>query len=431
MAELFIYLFPPGWWTFFFVAFIAQFVMIFVGNLAVITTFIWERELLTPVNMYILSLSCADILMSACAAVYARILQFSREQLADDPRACSWLEIWFVAGFNFLSGVFTMVAVAVDRHRAIVRPTEAKFSRRHTLAAIAAIWLVASLFLVFPYVISAIYGDRPRASANDTLVDDDNVTEVTTTGSAADVNATSFNSPYIYYCSAEKQSGSSFVFSVVVVASFYLLPLAIISALYGRVIYELYSSNAAGASMLPPESLAKKRKAIKMMLVIVVLFATAYLPMYVVQLVRTVRFGTSTPQQDLTMGILLNIAYLLVMCNTWLNVVVYSFFNAAFRTAFKRMVRSVCGRARKRVRHLSGSSRVSIEKQISKTRATLSSSLSSLQRAFSTTVTMETTVSSAGSLASQVSVMSAVSATVSEKSAGEGPERSATARKSA
>lgn len=356
--------------------------MILFGNMAVIVTFIWDKELRTSINMYILSLSCADVLMSACAAIYARILLFSRDDLLEDPNACKWLQVFFVAGFNFLSGIFTMLAIAADRYRAIVHPSKAKFSKQRTCVTIVIIWLVASLFLMLPYIVNAVNRTPDVQSpyngtdANDTLSSHGNATK------------TLYNSPHVFYCSASRQGRTALLYSVVVIAGFYVLPLIVITCLYGRIIYELYSSNSTGA-ILPEESLLRKRKAIKMMLVIVAMFATAYLPMYVLQTVRSAWLGRSTHAQDLRLGVLLNLSYVLVLCNTWLNVIVYSFYNQTFRTSFRDMLRRFLGCTQKRVRHLSGSSCRTLESQLSKTRASLTLSVNSLQRAFSSVTTLD------------------------------------------
>lgn len=343
MAELFVYLLPAGWREFFVALFIIQFILIVVGNLTIIVTFLWERTLLTAINIYIFSLSCADIMLSTSAAVYARIMLLDGDHFYKNRNNCKILYVLFFVYLNFLSGVFTMIAIAVDRYRAIVQPQKTKFSRRHSIIAVCIIWAVSTLLSASQHIADAT---APRAEHNQTCQIDDTYLESLLANSTVRecydpwIYVKPYNSEHVIYCTAIVKE-EALIFTGVFIVVVYILPLVIIGGLYSRIICELYSTASSFSITLPEKSINRKKRAIRMLIIIVILFSTAYLPMHIIHVVRIAKLGNWDASQDLTIGVLLNFSYILIMCNTWLNVIVYSFYNTKFRDVVKRMVPGV------------------------------------------------------------------------------------------
>ncbi|XP_063361506.1 neuropeptide Y receptor type 2-like [Cydia amplana] len=117
-------------------------VLAVVGNLLVMWVVATSRRMQSVTNCYIANLALADIVIGLFAVPF----QFQAALLQ------RWLLPHFMCPFcpfvqalNVNVSVFTLTAIAIDRHRAIITPLSAHTSKRVAKVIIVLIWMLAFL----------------------------------------------------------------------------------------------------------------------------------------------------------------------------------------------------------------------------------------------------------------------------------------------
>ena len=121
----------------------------------------------------------------------------------------------------------------------------------------------------------------------------------------------------------------------------YILPLLMIMSCYILIAVKVWKRNAPGVQTNGRLVIYKaKMKVLKMLAVIVILFAFSWLPLYVLYL----RMYYATPgdkELDLIFTIVLPIAQWLGAANCCMNPIIYCFFSKKYRRGFRKLLR--CG----------------------------------------------------------------------------------------
>ncbi|XP_037083938.1 tachykinin-like peptides receptor 99D [Pollicipes pollicipes] len=127
------------------------------------------------------------------------------------------------------------------------------------------------------------------------------------------------------------------VYNVTIFVLTYFLPLAATAYCYTRMSVELWGSQSIGeATPVQVESVNSKRRVVKMMIVLVVIFAVCWLP-YQVYFLVIPAFPELT-QQPIVQEVFLGI-YWLAMSNSMYNPLIYYWMNSRFRLGFQRVFR--------------------------------------------------------------------------------------------
>ena len=120
-----------------------------VGNSAVLYVIIRSQRLRGVTNFFIANLAAADIMIAALAVPFNFQAALLQKWLLPDFM-CSFCP--FIQNVSLNVSIFTLVAVALDRYRAVVHPLRARTSHLKTKLCIAPIWFFAVLLSIPTYI---------------------------------------------------------------------------------------------------------------------------------------------------------------------------------------------------------------------------------------------------------------------------------------
>ncbi len=126
----------------------------------------------------------------------------------------------------------------------------------------------------------------------------------------------------------------------------YTIPLVFISCCYTMIGYRVVNRNAPGMANTCQVIQRSKVKVLKMLIMVVILFALSWLPLYAIT-IRTY-FGSEVTSDSvefkLLYMIILPVSQWLGSSNSCVNPIIYCFFSKKFRRGFKDMVSCCDGR---------------------------------------------------------------------------------------
>lgn len=144
------------------------------------------------------------------------------------------------------------------------------------------------------------------------------------------------------------------IYTTVLFANIYLAPLSLIVVMYARIGITLFKTSVPGGGGEAGRGARvskKKRRVIKMLLVVALLFILSWLPLWTLMMLSD--YARLTPQQHRVVNIYAYpLAHWLAFFNSSVNPIIYGFFNEnfrrGFRAAFKLGLCAAEGRRRKR-----------------------------------------------------------------------------------
>ncbi|XP_013773401.1 tachykinin-like peptides receptor 99D [Limulus polyphemus] len=160
-----------------------------------------------------------------------------------------------MAVFN---SIFSVVAIALDRHNAIVRPLKGTFTNQRALRYVALIWIMGFVYSFPKYVVATVRHYQTKAMMN---ISDQEVLDHCMFGQ-------------------EVALGLNFLDVVVV----YLLPLGTVTLLYSRAVRVLRQCDHNNTPHLQVLN-GRRRRAIKMIIIITIMFGISWLPYHVLSIV--------------------------------------------------------------------------------------------------------------------------------------------------
>ncbi|RZF39144.1 hypothetical protein LSTR_LSTR005772 [Laodelphax striatellus] len=282
-------------------------VLAVVGNALVMWIVATSRRMQNVTNCFIANLALADIVIGLFAIPFqfqAALLQ--RWNLPDFM--CPFCP--FVQVLTVNVSVFTLTAIAVDRHRAILNPLSARPSKLRAKLFIACIWGIAG-FLAAPMAIAL------------------RVTEVEEDDPTGRVRMKPFCKNMTF---SERQM---MVYRVVLVFVQYFTPLCVISFVYSRMALRLWGSRAPGNAQDSRDAnlMKNKKKVIKMLVIVVALFAFCWFPLQTYNLLQDIF-------PDINKYRYINIIWFccdwLAMSNSCYNPFIYGIYNEKFKREFQQ-----------------------------------------------------------------------------------------------
>ena len=268
------------------------------GNLLVCQVVVRNKRLHTVTNTFIANLAVSDVLMT-CLNIPFNI---SRVLLDDWPFGgfmCSVVP--YVQVCAVYVSAFTMVAIALDRYQVIVKPLKPRLGPRQGAAIIAVIWLLAAVISL------------PHAVYNEVV--------------------TVFTFRALSRCQTRYPRPSrDFRKWLTLLTSLtqYYVPLTITGVAYSIITRKVWSRVVLGAAteeQMVYQARAK-RKTIKMLMVVVVLFAICWMPLNLYHLIVDFRVTTSPTRHNST---LFFFCHWLAMSNVCYNPFIYCWLNEHFR----------------------------------------------------------------------------------------------------
>ncbi|XP_059579586.1 gastrin/cholecystokinin type B receptor [Alligator mississippiensis] len=327
-----------------------------LGNALVVAVLALNRRLRTVTNAFLLSLALSDLLLALCCMPFTLIPNLMGTFVFGDV-VCKLMA--YLMGVSVSVSTFSLVAIALERYSAICNPLQSRAwqTRSHAARVIASTWLLSAL-LMLPY---AVYSTTVPLAR-----------------------------PPLYQCihSWPSQHFNQAWYLVLLLILFFL-PGVVMAVAYGLISRELYrgirfemdvkreagggrSGGEAGSeegdgcyvqlmraggalelSSAGPErarssrseaQLGAKRRVIRMLVVIVVLFFLCWLPVFTA---NTWRAFAPTAAQRALAGAPISFIHLLSYASACTNPLVYCFMNRRFRQAFLATCTGTCPSSRR------------------------------------------------------------------------------------
>ncbi|GIY07623.1 probable G-protein coupled receptor 83 [Caerostris darwini] len=267
------------------------------GNLLVCNIVARNAKMRSSTYVFIANLALSDFMMTVLNIPFnvARIL------LNDWPFGsfmCSFVPLVQIT--SVYVSTFTMTCIAVDRYRIISKPLEPRLRSIQALKIVTCVWLLA-IVLSLPHAIF-------------------NRIE------------TVFTFRHLVRCRTLYPANMSHWITLIAVFTQYIIPLSITGVLYYLIIVQVWSRNSLGVvteGQRVSQARAKK-KTIKMLVLVVVLFAICWLPLNTFNLIREFN-ATAFTQKSVAHSTVFFICHWLAMSSVCYNPFIYCWLNEHFR----------------------------------------------------------------------------------------------------
>ncbi|XP_053505339.1 pyroglutamylated RF-amide peptide receptor [Ictalurus furcatus] len=278
-----------------------------VGNGAVLVLLCRRKALQSPSTFYICSLAFSDLLIGIVCVPASLLQHFFKNWLAGDflCKLVPFLQVTAIA-----TSILSMTCIAVERFQGILYPLHVRNSYilHSSIMMLVAVWMVALA------VAAPMWFVQKVEVKYDFLFD---------------VHHTSCLE--VWPSQQWRQS-----YTVCLSVMFFLVPLVTIAILYGKIMRELWGKHRIHEAVfqtLPGSEINKitrrKRRAVKMMATVVLLFGACWAPFHLVSLLLDYEKLNLDLDSEF---LLLSLVQILGFSNSVCNPVVY----AALNTNFKR-----------------------------------------------------------------------------------------------
>ncbi|XP_068126369.1 pyroglutamylated RF-amide peptide receptor [Hyperolius riggenbachi] len=298
------------------IAFVIICVLIFVlalfGNSLVLYVVTKSKAMRTVTNIFICSLAVSDLLIAFFCIPFTMLQNISSNWLGG-AFACKMVP--FVQSTAIVTEILTMTCIAVERHQGIIHPLKMKwqYTNRRAFTMLGVVWLTAAIVGV------------PLWQAQHLEIKYDFLYEKQ------------------YVCCLEKwnQHIHQKIYTTFILVILFLLPLTMMLMLYSKIGYELWIKKQVGdASVLQTihgnemsKISRKKKRAIIMMITVVVLFAVCWAPFHVVHMMMEYS-NFENEYDDVTIKIIFAMVQIIGFFNSICNPIVYAFMNENFKKNF-------------------------------------------------------------------------------------------------
>ncbi|XP_034397817.1 neuropeptide FF receptor 1 like 2 [Cyclopterus lumpus] len=306
------------------------FLLCMVGNILVCLIVLENRRMRTITNLFILNLAISDLLVG----IFCIPTTLVDNLITGWPFSNTVCKMsGFVQGMSVSASVFTLVAISVERFRCIVYPLQPKPTILVAKAAIVLIWVLA-VGIMCPAAIALTVDKVPFHSM---VYNDD------------------FNQTFPLYSCYENFANPQMrkVYTAVLFAHIYLVPLTVITLMYGGIGGKLCSSVVANREPQladvtvqvgrrragQPMISQKKVKVIKMLILVALLFMLSWLPLWTLMLM-TDYAGLNRNQLDLLTSYIFPFAHWLAFSNSSINPIIYGYYNENFKRGFQAVCKS-------------------------------------------------------------------------------------------
>ncbi|XP_029917069.1 neuropeptide FF receptor 1 like 2 [Myripristis murdjan] len=309
-------------------AYLFIFLLCMVGNVLVCLIVMGNRRMHTVTNLFILNLAISDLLVG----IFCIPTTLVDNLITGWPFTNTVCKMsGFVQGVSVSASVFTLVAIAVERFRCIVYPLQPKLTILVAKATIVLIWVLA-VAIMCPAAVALTVERVPHHY----MVYNANVT-------------------YPLYMCYEDFANPQMrkIYTAVLFAHIYLLPLTVITLMYGGIGVKLYSSAVSNRqpqldnATVPvpgkrggrPIISQKKIRAIKTLILVALLFMLSWLPLWTLMMM-TDYAGLDRDQLDLLTSYIFPFAHWLAFSNSSVNPIIYGYYNENFKRGFQTVCKS-------------------------------------------------------------------------------------------
>ncbi|XP_070565830.1 adenosine receptor A2b-like [Ptychodera flava] len=296
-------------------------VLIVTGNaLVIIAVFRQPKLRKSATNHFIVSLSVADFMVGAFY-IPIQVLNYYSIGLIENEILCDFMYSFSWTCLN--STVFCLLSIAVDRYRAIVTPMKGPLTLTQARVVIVATWL-----FTFAYTSNKIVAAGM----------------VTVPVQIGGLNVT------IHTCTYRPDQRTLMMYtSVIDITLGYFIPLAIIVYYYSRMIGTLCCGTSLSA-----DSRRRKMKAVRMLVIVVVMFAITWGQS---RTLGVLYYCVPELSNLIASRFVFTLFLIMFFSNSWMNPVIYALFSRNFRSEFTDILS--CGRWKAKARpegHYAGNS---------------------------------------------------------------------------
>ncbi|XP_002733377.1 neuropeptide FF receptor 2-like [Saccoglossus kowalevskii] len=277
--------------------------MILCGNVWVIIAVVRQPKLRgSATNIFIVSLSVSDILVGL-VTVPQHVAVWGYFSSLHNVVLCKI--VGYLQSCSLCGTTLSLICIGADRYRAIVQPLKPRVTVEHAFIGCGIVWAIALLYSIGPLI---FMGLNPKYSTigNNTVIE--------------------------YKCGVlYDQIDLETYIRLIDLIVFYLIPLVVLVILYSIMITTLWFGKSPTNS-----STRSKRKALKMLSFVVVQFMITWAPYHCLQMYY--KYSSDIPPIPLLYSTVpLNITFFIFCCNSWINPILYAYFNENFRKEFVRL----------------------------------------------------------------------------------------------
>lgn len=273
------------------------------GNILVCHVIFIHRRMWTVTNFFIANLAVADLLVT-CINVPFNIARNLLDEWPFGSVMCHLLN--FSLMVSVYVSTFTLLGIALDRHQVLLYPLSPRMSRPVGLSVLALIWLLA-IGLSLPF---GLYNK---------------------------VQTVDFLLKKVNRCTSSFPKPSDRWEKYLTVGTLllqYVIPLTIIGVTYGRVVRKLWIRTHVGAVTEHQQASQQraKRKSIKLLICVVVVFAICWMPLNLYQVLADFHPNVEVFHYNSTTFF---ICHWIAVSSTCYNPFVYCWLNETFRAEVK------------------------------------------------------------------------------------------------
>uniref|UniRef100_A0A8C2DBT6 Neuropeptide FF receptor 1 n=1 Tax=Cyprinus carpio TaxID=7962 RepID=A0A8C2DBT6_CYPCA len=291
-------------------AYLFIFLLCLMGNGLVCVIVLRNRHMRTVTNIFILNLAVSDLLVG----IFCIPTTLVDNLITGWPFSNTVCKLsGLVQGTSVCASVFTLVAIAVDRFRCIVHPFKPKLTLFVAKVSIGTIWVLA-LTIMFPSVLM-----------------------LTVEQEKGHVMVHGDNSTYPLYSCYETWPDPEMrkVYTTVLFLHIYVIPLALIVLMYGRIGAKLYATAVLASTEQPDVPVSQRKiRVIKMLILVALLFMLSWLPLWTLMLLT----DYARPDEDnleLLTSYIFPLSHWLAFSNSSVNPIIYGYFNENFKRGFQ------------------------------------------------------------------------------------------------
>ncbi|XP_054852422.1 G-protein coupled receptor 83-like [Eublepharis macularius] len=291
------------------VAYTVIIVLSLFGNLLVCHVVIKNKRMHSVTSLFIVNLAVSDLMITLLNTPFT-LVRFVNSTWVFGKTMCHLSR--FVQYCSLHVSTLTLTAIALDRHQVILNPLKPKLSLTKGALSISGIWGLAACFSLPHAIYQKLFQYNYREATVRRL------------------------------CLPNFPEPAELVWKYLDLSTFlllYLLPLLIITVTYARLAKKLWLRNAIG-DITTPQYIAhrkSKKKSIKMLVLVVVVFAVCWFPLHCYVLLIS-SLGIKTKNS------LYFALHCFAMSSTCYNPFIYCWLNEGFRSELKSLL-AMCWKA--------------------------------------------------------------------------------------
>ncbi|KAK6293872.1 hypothetical protein J4Q44_G00361980 [Coregonus suidteri] len=300
---------PFGAKTTFVIMYATIFSLALVGNSLVVYIVVLKRAMQTATNIFICSLAVSDLLITFFCIPFTLLQNISSEWLGG-VLVCKTIP--FVQTTAIVTGILTMTCIAVERYQGIVYPLKMRrqYTPKRAYKMLGLVWsasVVVGSPMLFVQQLEVKY---------DFLYDHHHV------------------------CCQERWLSLTHrqVYTTFIMVALFLMPMAAMLFLYTRIGIELWIRKRVGDSSVLStmnhrevnKISRKKKRAVKMMITIVLLFTVCWAPFHTVHMLFEYN-DLEKNSDEVTVNMIVAVVQAIGFSNSFNNPIIYAFMNENFK----------------------------------------------------------------------------------------------------